>query len=284
MKLFLAFFPWMLLAAACLPLAAAGENPFLAPYGTPFDTPPFDRIQLADYKPAMLEGMKRQLAEIDAITANPKPATFENTVVALDRSRQLLGEVSAVFYSLLSAATSPEMQNLANEMAPLISAHQDNIALNEKLFARVKAVYDRRAGLKLDGVQRYLLENTYRSFVRSGAQIDAKDKEKLRAINQEHSLLALKFSDNVLAETNSSYILVADRGDLAGLPEGVVAEAADAAKALGQEGRWAFTAQKTSWIPFLQYSPRRDLRQALFSCFFMRGDRDSDKDNKGVLQ
>ena len=271
------------LAALARPLAAE-DNPFLGPFKTPFDTPPFDRIQLAHYKPAMLDAMKRQQAEIDAITANPKAPTFENTIVALDMSGQLLGEVGNVFYSLLSAATSREMQELASEMAPLLAAHQDNIALNEKLFARVKAVHDRRARLKLDSVQRYLLENTYKGFVRSGALLDAKQKERLREINKEHSLLALKFSDNVLAETNSSYVVLDKAEDLAGLPAGVVSEAAETAKAMGREGKWVFTAQKTSWIPFLQYSPRRDLRQALFSCFFMRGDRDNDKDNKAVLQ
>lgn len=275
--------PVLVLAALCLPLAAE-DNPFFKPFDAPFQTPPFDRIELAHYKPALLEAMKRQQAEIDAIAANPKPPTFENTLVALDLSGQMLGEVGNIFYSLLSAATSQEMQDLASELAPLLAAHQDNISLNEKLFARVKAVHDRRARLKLDGVQRHLLENTYKGFVRGGALLDAQQKERLRQINQEHSLLALKFSDNVLAETNSSHIVLDKQQDLEGLPAGVVAEAAEAAKALGQEGKWAFTAQKTSWIPFLQYSPRRDLRQALFSCFFMRGDRDNDKDNKAVLQ
>jgi peptidyl-dipeptidase Dcp len=281
---FVKFVPALLLMVLCLPLAAAADNPFLSPHKTPFDTPPFDRIQLAHYLPAMQEGMNRQQAEIDAIVANPKAPTFENTIVAYDMSGQLLGEVSAVFYSLLSAATSQPMQDLANELAPLLSAHNDNIALNGRLFARIKAVYDRRQKLKLDEVQRYLLENTYRGFVRSGALLDEKQKERLREINKEHSLLALKFSDNVLAETNSSYIVIDGKDDLAGLPEGVVSEAADAAKAKNLEGKWVFTAQKTSWIPFLQYSPRRDLRHALYACFFMRGDRDNDKDNKALLQ
>jgi peptidyl-dipeptidase Dcp len=278
------FVPALLLAALCLPLAAAEGNPFLGPYKTPFDTPPFDRIQLAHYLPAMQEGMKRQQAEIDAIVANPKPPTFENTIVALDMSGQLLGDVSSIFYSLLDAATSQPMQEVANELAPLLSSHNDNINLNDKLFARVKAVYDRRASLKLDAVQRYLLENTYRGFVRSGALLDEKQKARLREINKEHSLLALKFSENVLAETNSSFIVIDDRDDLAGLSDGIIAEAAATAKARNLAGKWVFTAQKTSWIPFLQYSPKRSLRQALFACFFMRGDRDNDKDNKAVLQ
>ena len=279
----LRFVPALLLVVLCLPLAAQ-DNPFLSPYNTPFETPPFDRIQIGHYLPAVQEGIKRQQAEIDAIVANPKPATFENTIVALDMSGQLLGEVNAVFYSLLSAATSQPMQDLANELAPLLSTHNDNIALNGKLFARVKAVYDRRARLKLDAVQRYLLENTYRGFVRSGALLDEKQKARLREINSEHSLLALKFSDNVLAETNSSFIVIDNKDDLAGLPDGVVAEAAETAKAMNMDGKWVFTAQKTSWIPFLQYSPKRNLREALYTRWFMRGDRDNDKDNKAVLQ
>jgi peptidyl-dipeptidase Dcp len=275
--------PALLLAVLCLPLAAE-DNPFLGPFKTPFATPPFDRIQIGHYLPAVQEGIKRQQAEIDAIVNNAKAATFENTVVELDMSGQMLGEVNAVFYSLLSAATSQTMQALANELAPLLSAHNDNINLNDKLFARVKAVYDRRAKLKLDEVQRYLLENTYRGFVRSGALLDEKQKGRLRDINREHSLLALKFSDNVLAETNSSYIVIDNKDDLVGLPDSVVTEAAETAKAMNMDGKWVFSAQKTSWIPFLQYSPKRNLREALFACFFMRGDRDNDNDNKAVLQ
>jgi peptidyl-dipeptidase Dcp len=275
--------PALLLAVTCLPLAAQ-DNPFLAPYRTPFDTPPFDRIQLEHYLPAVQEGIRRQQAEIDAIVSDPKAATFENTIVKLDMSGQLLGEVNAVFYSLLSAATSQPMQDLANELAPLLSAHNDNINLNEKLFARVKAVYDRRAKLKLDEVQRYLLENTYLGFVRSGALLEQKQKDRLREINREHSLLALKFSDNVLAETNSSFMVIDNKDDLDGLPEGVVVEAAETAKAMNMEGKWVFTAQKTSWIPFLQYARARHLREALYRLWFMRGNRDNDKDNKAVLQ
>jgi peptidyl-dipeptidase Dcp len=275
--------PALLLAVLCLPLAAE-DNPFLGPFKTPFATPPFDRIQIGHYLPAVQEGIKRQQAEIDAIVNNAKAATFENTVVELDMSGQMLGEVNAVFYSLLSAATSQTMQALANELAPLLSAHNDNINLNDKLFARVKAVYDRRAKLKLDEVQRYLLENTYRGFVRSGALLDEKQKGRLRDINREHSLLALKFSDNVLAETNSSYIVIDNKDDLVGLPDSVVTEAAETAKAMNMDGKWVFSAQKTSWIPFLQYSSKRNLREALFACFFMRGDRDNDNDNKAVLQ
>jgi len=281
----------LLLAVLCLPLApsmrgeaAAADNPFLVPPNTPFQTPAFDRIQISHYLPAVQEGIKRHQAEIDAIVNNPKPATFENTIVALDMSGQLLGDVAAVFYSLLGAVTSPQMQNLANQLSPLFSAHSDNISLNEKLFARVMAVYDQRTKLKLSGVQIYLLENTYRGFLRSGALLDEKQKARLRDINREHSLLALKFDDNLLAETNDSYIVIDNKADLAGLPESVMAMGEETAKAMNMAGKWVFSTQRPSLTPFLQYAENRDLRKSLYSAYFMRGDRDNEKDNKAVLQ
>jgi peptidyl-dipeptidase Dcp len=280
---FFKFAPALLLAVLCLPLAAQ-ENPFFSAYKTPYDTPPFDRIQIGHYLPAVQEGIKREQAEIDAIVANPKPATFQNTIEALDRTGELLSRVNAVFYSLLSALTSPQMQEVANQMSPLLSAHRDNIALNPKLFARVKAVYDRRAKLKLTAEQLYLLENTYRGFVRSGALLDEKQKARMREINKEHSLLVLKFDDNLLAETNNSYVVVDNQADLAGLPEGVMAMGAETAKAMNMPGKWVFTTQRPSWTPFLQYAEKRPLREALYTAYFMRGDRDSDLDNKGLLQ
>jgi peptidyl-dipeptidase Dcp len=277
--------PALLLGALCLSLpAAAGDNPFFAPYNTPFDTPPFDRIQNAHFLPAVQEGITRQQAEIDAIVADPKPATYANTIEALDVSGQFLERVTFVLYSNLEAVSSKELQEIAAQVAPLISAHQDNILLNEKLFVRIKAIHDRRARLKLSTPQLYLLENTYRQFVRNGALLDEKQKARLRDINRDLSLLTLKYSDNVLAETNSSYIVLDKQEDLAGLPAGVVSEAAETAKAMGMEGKWVFTAQKTSWIPFLQYSPKRDLREALYTRWFLRGDRDNDRDNKAVLK
>jgi peptidyl-dipeptidase Dcp len=282
-NIFAKFVPALLLAILCLPLAAQ-ENPFLGAYKTPYETPPFDRIQIAHYLPAVQEGIKRQQAEIDVIVNNPKAATFENTIVAFDMSGQLLGDVTAVFYSLLSSVTSPQMQDLANQLSPLLSAHNDNISLNEKLFARVKAVYDQRAKLKLSGVQLYLLENTYRGFLRSGALLDEKQKARLRDINREHSLLALKFDDNLLAETNDSYIVINNKADLAGLPESVIAMGEETAKAMNMPDKWVFTTQRPSWTPFLQYAAKRGLREALYTAYFMRGDRDNEKDNKGVLQ
>ncbi|MDD4051856.1 MAG: M3 family metallopeptidase [candidate division Zixibacteria bacterium] len=273
----------LLLAVLCLP-AAAQDNPFLVTPTTPFQTPPFDRIQIDHYLPAIQEGINRHQAEIDAIVDDPQAATFDNTIVALDMSGQLLDNVAAVFYSLLGTNNSPERQEIANQMAPLLSAHNDNIALNEKLFTRVKSVYDERAALKLSEEQLFLLENTFRGFLRSGALLDDTQKARLRDINREHALLVLKFEDNVLAETNDSYIIINDKADLSGLPDGVIAMAEEEAKAMNLPGKWVFTTQKPSWIPFLQYAAARDQRQALYTAYFMRGDRDNDHDNKAILQ
>jgi peptidyl-dipeptidase Dcp len=277
------FTPALLLALLCLPLAAE-DNPFFGPFHTPFDTPPFDRIQNGHFLPAFQEGIKRHQAEIDAIVADPKPATFQNTIVALDDSGKFLARVGGVFYSNLEAVSSKELQEIAAQVAPLVSAHQDNILLNDKLFARIKAVYDRRSRLKLSAPQLFLLENGYRQFVRNGALLDEKQKARLRDINRDLSLLSLKFNDNLLDETNSSYIVIENQDDLAGLPDGVVAMGAEAAQAMNMPGKWVFTAQKPSWIPFLQYAEKRGLREALYACWYMRGDRDNDKDNKAVLQ
>jgi len=275
--------PALLLAVLSLPLAAQ-DNPLLVTPNTPFQTPPFDRIQNAHYLPAVQEGITRHQAQIDAIVDNPDAATFDNTIVAFDMSGQLLRDVTAVFYSLLGTITSPERQEIANQMSPLLSAHNDNIALNEKLFARVKSVYDQRAALKLSEEQIYLLENTYRGFLRSGALLDEKQKARLRDINRDHSLLALKFDDNLLAETNDSYIMIDNKADLAGLPEGVIAMGEETAKAMNLPGKWVFTTQRPSWTPFLQYGGARRLRQALYTAYFMRGDRDNDHDNKAIVQ
>lgn len=280
---FLRIIPILLLVAFNLPLAAQ-DNPLLVTPNTPFQTPPFDRIQIAHYLPAVQEGIKRNQAEIDAIVNNPEAATFDNTIVALDMSGQLLGDVTAVFYSLLGTVTSPQMQDIANQMSPLLSAHYDNITLNEKLFARVKSIYDERDALKLSEEQLYLLENTYRYFLRSGALLDEEQKARLRDINRDHSLLTLKFDDNLLTETNESYIVIDNKADLAGLPEGIIAMGEETAKAMNLPGKWVFNTQRPSWTPFLQYDDTRSLRQVLYTAYFMRGDRDNTFDNKAIVQ
>ncbi|UCC45296.1 MAG: M3 family metallopeptidase [Candidatus Zixiibacteriota bacterium] len=275
--------PALLLAVLSVPVAAQ-DNPLLSTPSTPYQTPPFELIQIGHYLPAVQEAIRQDQAEIDSIVNNPEAATFDNTVAALDLTGQLLDNVVSVFYSLLGTVTSPEMQDLANEISPLLSAHNDNIWLNEMLFARVKAVYDQRASLTLSEDQLYLLENIYREFVRRGALLDKEQKARLRDINREHDLLVLKFDENLLAETNNSYIIIDNEDDLAGLPDGVIAMGEETANAMELPGKWVFTTQRSSFTPFLQHADARDLRQALLTAYSMRGDRDNEFDNKAILK
>lgn len=258
----------------------AADNPFFRPYATPFNVPPFHLIKNEHFLPAIEEGIKREEAEIKAIVENSQLPTFENTIAALDRAGIFLDEVTSVFFSLQSAHTNKELQALARKTAPLLAAHRDNIALNEKLFHRVKAVYDQREKLGLDRDALFLLENTYSDFVRSGALLDAKEKARLRELNQELSLLTVKFGENVLAETNAFKLVIEDRADLAGLPASVVALAAEAARQAGLEGKWLFTIQVPSLVPFLQYSEKQELREKLFRAYIMKGDNGNEFDNK----
>jgi len=273
----------LLPAVLSLPLAAQ-DNPLLSAPDTPYQTPPFDRIENEHFLPAVEEAMRRHKAEIDAIVSNPEAATFDNTVAAMDTTGQLLDYVISVFYSLLGTVTSPERQELATQISPLLSAHYDDILLNEALFARVKAVYDNRASLKLSAEQLHLLENGYLDFVRRGALLDEEQKARLRDINREHSLLTLKFDDNLLAETNSSYIVIDNEADLAGLPPNVIAMGEDAAAAMDMPGKWVFTTQRSSFTPFMQYGDSRDHRKELLTLYSMRGDRENEFDNKAVLR
>lgn len=260
------------------------DNPFFQARTTPFQAPPFDKIFKEHYLPAFQEGIKREQAEIDAITAGKKAPSFANTIAAMDHSGIFLSDVSAVFYALLGAETNPDLQAIAREISPLLAAHADNISLNEKLFARVKAVHDQRQKLTLTPEESFLLENTYKGFIRSGALLDAASKARLRELNSELSLLGLKFGENMLAETNSSRIVIDDPSGLAGLPKTVQAMGAEAAKQLKLEGKWAYTTQVPSMTPFLQYSTRRDLREQLHRAYFMRGDRGNANDNKEIVK
>ena len=260
------------------------DNPFFQDWSTPFQAPPFDKIKNNHFLSAIREGIARQQAEVDAITASADAPTFANTLAALDASGKFLAKVNSVFFSLQGAETNPELQALAREAAPLLAAHNDNINLNEKLFVRVKAVYDSRQDLALDTEEKFLLESGYRDFIRSGALLGPENKEKLRAINQQLSLAGLKFGENLLAETNSSRIVIENPDNLAGLPEAVRAMAADTGAQQGLAGKWVFTAQTPSWTPFLQYSQKRGLRQQLRLATIMRGDRDNANDNKEVIK
>ncbi len=278
----------LVLLASGISLGAAEEatvktNPLLTEWKTPFGVPPFPQIKEEHFMPAFLAGMEEQAAEIEAIASNPEPPTFENTLVALDQSGQLLSRVSKTFYNLNSANTNEKMQAIAKEVAPLLSRHRDDIRLNAELFQRIRVVEAKQGELKLNREQERLLEENYDSFVRGGANLEGEAKMKMRAINEELSLLTLKFGENLLEETNS-YELVLDRSeDLAGLPAGVIEAAAEAAKERGHEGRWVITLHKPSWIPFLQYSQRRDLRERIYTAVMMVGNNGNAQDNKEIL-
>jgi len=256
------------------------NNPLLATFETPYQAPPFDLIKNDHYKPAILEGIRVHQGEIDAIAAGKDGPTFENTIVALENSGMLLNRVNTIFNNITSANTNDTLQALAQELAPELSKHNDNIYLNEKLFARVKKVWDTQMNLKLTPEQAKLLEKKYKAFVRSGAKLNEKQKERLRAINSELSVLSLKFGDNVLAENNAYQLVIDNKKDLAGLPDEVVQTAADDAKAAGKDGKWLFTLHNASVMPFLQYADNRELRKKIWMAYQNRGNNGNEIDNR----
>lgn len=264
--------------------ATDAANPFFTEYATPFGVPPFDRIEVAHYKPAFLKGMEEQAAEIATIVNNPDEPTFENTLVAYDRSGRLLSNVAAAFFGQSSVNTTDEIQALEQELSPLLSKHTDNIRLNPLLFARVKAVYDQRASLSLDKEQQKLVEETYKSFVRGGANLPADQQSRLRQLNEEIAQLELTFGQNLLKETNAYQLIVDRKEDLAGLPETLVAAAAASAEEAGLSGKWLFTLHNPSIMPFLQYADNRALREQIFKAYINRGNNGNANDNKEVVK
>ncbi len=260
-----------------------GANPLFSEFDTPFGVPPFDRIKEEHYLPAIKEGIAQHQKEIDAIAQSSEPPTFENTIEALDRAGTLLRRASSVFGVLNGSMTNDKMQAIAKEAAPLRSAHRDNIRLNAKLFERVKTVYEQKDELNLTAEQYMLLEKTYKEFVRNGANLDEEKKANLREINQELSVLTVKFGENVLKEDNRFEMVIEDKENLAGLPEAVIQGAAETAEERGHPGKWAFTLQKPSMIPFLQYSEKRELREKIFKAYINRGHNDDELDNRANL-
>jgi peptidyl-dipeptidase Dcp len=259
------------------------NNPFFQKYNTPFNVPPFDKIMVKHYLPAIKEGIKKQQTEIEVITSNPEPPTFHNTIEALNDSGMALREVENVFYNLLDANTNDRMQTVAKRIAPILSKHDDDIRLNEKLFKRVKMVYQKKGKLALTGEQNRLLDEYYRNFVRGGANLDLQKQAKLRELNKELSLLTLKFGENVLKENNHFTLVIEKKEELAGLPQSVITAAAEAAKETGNQGKWVFTLHKPSMIPFLQYSQKRKLREKIFKAYINRGNHNNERDNKDTL-
>ncbi|UBD76173.1 peptidase M3 [Parabacteroides goldsteinii] len=255
----------------------------LTEFTTPFGVPPFDKIELEDYMPAFKEAIAQQQKEVDDIVGQTAAPDFENTIVALDQSGSLLRKVNAVFSGLNSANTNDEMQALSRELSPLLSKNSDDIRLNKDLFARVKAVYDNRESLNLNKEQKKLLEETYKSFVRGGANLDAEQQARLRELNSEISMLQLTFGQNMLKETNAFQLVIENKDDLAGLPESLILNAEVAARAAGLEGKWLFTLHNPSVMPFLQYADNRALREKIFKGYINRGNNGNDADNKDVV-
>lgn len=266
-------------------LACNQTNPLLEQPNTPFGVPAFDKVKIEHYLPAFEEAIRQNKAEIDAIVNNEDAPTFENTIVALDRSGLLLDRVTGVFFNVLEADGNDEMNAIAEQVSPMLSDLSDGIILNDALFQRVKAVYDEREQLGLNAEQMRLVTQTYKAFADNGANLPEDKKERLKEINQELSLLSLKFGNNVVAETNSDDVkrFITDEALLAGLPESAKAAAAEEAEAAGHPGEWLFTPKRTSFTPVLQYCENRELRKQLLMDYTTRGNHDNENDNKAVI-
>lgn len=248
-------------------MAAERNNPFLEPYNTPYNIPPFDRITTADYMPALEEGLKIYRGEIDAIANQKATPTFDNTILAMEKSGELTTRVMGVLMSLSEADSNPELQKVADEAMLLYGSTVDNVMMNDKLFERVKYLYDNRAKLGLNGPRLRAVEKSYRDFTRNGALLSAADKEELKKLNNRLTELYSKFNSNLLKATNSYQLVVDDPAMLSGLPESTIALAADEAKQRGLDGKWVFTLHAPSRLPVLQFADNRDLRRQLYEAY-----------------
>lgn len=261
------------------------NNPFFKVYDTPFQVPPFGEIKLGHYLPAIEEGIKQHNEEIEAIVNNTEEPDFENTILAFDRSGELLSNVENVFFPLNSADTNDKMQELARVVSSKLTEHRDNISLNPGLFKKVKAVYEKRNIMGLDGQQIRVVEKFYQDFERNGANLTSDKQERLRELNSKLAKLNLQFGENLLAETNKNFrLVISNEKGLAGLPGDVVERASIQAKNDGMEGKWVFTLSKPSMIPFLRFAENRGLREKIYRGYFMRGDNGNENDNKEIVK
>lgn len=251
------------------------QNPFFEKYNTPHQTVPFDKIKNEHYEPAMLEGIKLHEAEIEAITNNPEAPTFANTIVAYEKSGKFLDRVTTVFGNLRSAETNDDLQKIAQKMIPLLSEHSNNISLNEKLFQRVKAVYKQKSKLSLTIEQAKLLDDIYDGFVRRGANLQGEARNKYRELSKKLSTLTLQFGENNLKETNNFQLVLTQKEQLAGLPEGIVEAAAQTAREKGVEG-WVITLHAPSYVPFMTYASNRELRKELYMAYNTKCTKDNE--------
>ncbi len=264
--------------------ATAAANPFFSPSTLPFQAPPFDRIKDSDYQPAIDEGIRRQRAEIEKIANNPQPATFENTYVAMEKSGVMLNRVLLVFGAVAGANTDDALQKVQQIEAPRLAALSDAMYLNDKLFQRVKQVYDERGTLKLDPESQRLVEVVYKKFVHHGAELSAADKARLKTLNKEESTLGTLFTNKLLAATKKAALVVDDKAQLAGLSDAEIAAAARAAKDRGLAGKWVLTLQNTTQQPELQELTDRATRKALYEASWNRAEHGDANDTRQTIE
>lgn len=259
-------------------------NPLLYTFTTPYGVPPFDLIKNEHYKPAIEAGIAAHRKEIDSIAQLSVEATFENTIAALDGSGQMLSRISSIFYNMTNAHTNDTLEKISEETAPLLTKHYDYISLNDKLFSRIKKIWDNRANLGLNEEQNALLKKTYTSFIRNGATLNETEKKSISKINEELALLTLKFGQNTLAEVNEFQMIVENKDQLKGLPEDVIANAAEEAKKAKMEGKWLFSLQNPSVMPFLQYAEDRSLREKIWKAMKNKGNNGNKNDNNDIIK
>lgn len=258
-------------------------NPFFKNYNTPFETPPFNEIKTEHYEPAFDEGIKQLDSEVQEIADNSQPATFENTIVALERTGKLLNKVSSAFFNVLNAEADDEMMEISQRISPKLSESSNNIYLNEKLFERVKSVYEQKDQLNLSTEDARLLEETFESFSVRGANLNPEDKEKYRKLSTELSVLSLTFDQNALKDKNRYELLLAEEKDLAGLPESIREAAALRAKEKGKEG-WLFNLTAPSYVPFMRYAASQSLRETMYREYMSVGNKGDEYDNKEIIR
>ena len=259
------------------------HNPFFFSYNTPFETPPFNEIKNEHFEPAFDEGIKRLDSEVQAIANDTQPATFENTIIALERSGKLLNKVSLAFFNILNAEADDEMMEISQRISPKLSESSNNIFLNEKLFARVKNVYEQKDRLNLSTEDTKLLEETFESFSVRGANLNPEDKEKYRKLSTDQSVLSLRFDQNALKDKNRYELLLTDEKDLSGLPESICEAAALRAKEKGKKG-WLFNLTAPSYIPFMRYADSRKLRETMYREYMSVGNKGDEYDNKEIIR
>jgi peptidyl-dipeptidase Dcp len=261
------------------------ENPLFGSFkDTPFHVPPFDKIKAEHFKPAFEKGMKDQSERIAAIYQQRSAPLFENTIVPLENSGALLNSVCSVFFNLNSANTSPDIEQIAQEIAPVLSRHGDDISLNQDLFRRVETVFREQEQHPLTKEQKRLLDDTYKSFIRSGANLDEQQQIRMREINQQLSVLTVKFGQNLLAETNRYELIIDNEADLAGLPAALIASASQSAGDSGHDGKWRFTLHNPSVMPFLEFAENRTLREQMYKAYINRANHGDEADNNRIVQ